>query len=99
MANNSKDTKIVDKYIAKYNAALNIHNNECQIQWNRFNALLVVNTIFVGLIGLTYNSDFTFPTLLNFLLKLLPLAGLLICYWWWKVTMKGFYWIHKWIEL
>ncbi len=89
---------IKTKYLeTKYNAALELHNSECQIQWNRFSAMLVANTILIGFMGFTYSKDFVFPLFIRLFLVASPILGIIICIWWYKVTMKGFAWIKFWI--
>lgn len=46
----------------QYNAAVNMRIAEAQIQWDRYSAMLVVNTIFIGFIGFTFSSEFTYLT-------------------------------------
>lgn len=79
----------------KYQAALSLFTSEGQIQWSRYNAMLVVNTILFGLISL---KDFTFPDFFQFLFRLLPIFGLILCYSWHRMTERGFVWMNHWIS-
>lgn len=55
------DVEDLENARIKYSSVLDLKNSEGEIQWNRYNAMLVVNTIFIGFIGFTYNKDFSFP--------------------------------------
>ena len=77
----------------KYQASLDLFKSEGQIQWSRYSTMLIVNTIFVGLISTTYNNSIFFKQNLLFM----PLAGILLCVLWFLMTKKGFVWINFWI--
>lgn len=79
----------------KYQAALSLFASEGQIQWSRYNAMLVVNTILVGLI--TLNRDFNFPKFFQILFLLAPIFGFILCILWHRMTDRGFVWMNHWI--
>lgn len=79
----------------KYQAALSLFTSEGQIQWSRYNAMLVVNTILFGLISL---KDFTFPNVFQILFRFSPIFGLILCYSWHRMTVRGFVWMNHWIS-
>lgn len=82
----------------KYQAALGLKVSESQIQWDRYNVILIVNTVLLGLIGLNYSGDYKeLPTLFKNLLVYLPLIGIFICILWFLMTWRGFKWSHFWI--
>lgn len=81
----------------KYSSVLNLKNSEGEIQWNRYSAMLVVNTIFIGFIGFTYNKDFSFPWFFKIIFWLIPVLGLLLCHLWHKMTERGFMWSEFWM--
>ncbi len=81
----------------KYSSVLDLKNSEGEIQWNRYNAMLVVNTIFIGFIGFTYNKDFSFPWFFKIIFWLTPVLGLLLCHLWYKMTERGFMWSEFWM--
>lgn len=58
----------------KYQAALDLFKSEGQIQWTRYSAMLLVNTVVIGLIGFAKNIKFHgFFQQLN---QFIPLLGL-----------------------
>lgn len=82
----------------KYQEALSLFRSEGQIQWNRYGAMLIINTIFIGLIGFTYSKDFYFPIFFKILFRLIPLLGLFLCHLWHQMTERGFIWMEFWIS-
>lgn len=82
----------------KYQEALSLFASEGQIQWSRYSAILVINTIFIGLIGFTYSKDFNFSFLFERLFQLAPLLGLFLCHLWHQMTVRGFIWMNFWIS-
>lgn len=83
-----------DKAIAKYQVAVNKNVSEGEILWNRYNAILVFNTILITGIGISYQDNINLP----FEVRLfLPISGLITCCLWGFMTYRGFRWIHKWI--
>ena len=74
----------------KYQAAIDLFIHEGQVQWNRYNAMLVVNTALFGLITLSKGL----PPILIFLS---PIFGLILCNYWKGMTMRGFTWMSHWI--
>lgn len=54
---------------SEYDICVNMRIAESQIQWERYNAILVVNTIFIGLIGFTFSKEFNVPVLVKQLLS------------------------------
>lgn len=98
MDNNKKLNKEeLENVRTKYSNAINIHNSEGQIQWVRYSAMLVINTVLVGLIGFAYSKDFRFPAPLKVMFLLTPLFGILLCAKWRRMSERGFYWINHWI--
>ena len=98
MDNNKKLNKEESENIrTKYSNAINLHNSEGQIQWLRYSAMLVINTVLVGLIGFAYSKDFRFPALLKVMFLLIPFFGILLCDKWGMMSKRGFYWINHWI--
>lgn len=79
----------------KYQTAINIFNSEGQIQWGRYNAMLVVNSLLLTLTGILSKNDFQIPVLI---VEIAPIVGLVFCYLWFKMTKNGFYWINHWIS-
>ncbi|HUD20336.1 MAG TPA: hypothetical protein VMR81_07880 [Patescibacteria group bacterium] len=79
--------------IAKYQVAINKNISESEILWNRYNALLVFNSILITAIGFSYQGNLNLPLLV---VASLPIAGLLSCYLWFIVTLRGFQWIKFW---
>ena len=93
-----KDHEDLENARVKYNAVLNLKASEGDIQWNRYNAMLVVNTIIIGFISFTYNKDFNFPIFFRILFWLIPLFGFLFSIVWYKMTERGFMWTRFWID-
>jgi len=81
---------------SKYQASVNLFMSEGQIQWSRYSAILVVNTVLIGLIGFRYSTGIKFPNSLTVVFDLTPIFGLLLCYWWLRMTERGFTWMNFW---
>lgn len=79
----------------KYQVALDLFKSEGQIQWTRYSAMLLVNTVFIGLIG--FAKDIKFHGFFQQLIQL-PLLGLILCYLWFRMTHSGFTWMKFWIS-
>lgn len=84
-----------DKIIAKYNVAINKNTSESEIQWNRYNAMLLFNTILFTAIGFVYREGLVFS---KTIVVYLPIAGLASCLFWFAMTLRGFQWINYWIK-
>lgn len=82
----------------KYSSTIGLKCSEGEIQWNRYNAMLVANTIIIGLISFTFNRDFNFPVGFKVIFWLTPMLGLLLCKYWYQVTDRGFIWSHFWMK-
>lgn len=93
MANNSQENARI-----KYSAVLSLKASEGEIQWNRYNAMLVVNTLIIGFIGFSYNEKYAYSFLIRGLLFFTPLLGILLCIMWHKMTDRGFMWTKFWIN-
>ena len=78
----------------KYQMTLNLFSSEGQIQWNRYNAMLAVNVIILGLSS--FNST-SFPITLQLLYRFSPIFGLILCHLWYRMTARGFMWMNHWI--
>ncbi len=82
--------------ILGYEKAIDLFISEGNFLWPRFNTMLTVQTIFLGIMGLfiTNNSDFlqspTFLILFSFL-------GIVICILWFFMTQKGFTFLNFYI--
>lgn len=79
-----------------YQSAVNMRIAESQIQWARYSAILVVNTIFIGLLGFTYSKEFAIPIIIQ---QLLPLLGIVLCLLWFRMTKRGFMWVKFWTDM
>lgn len=79
---------------AEYEASISMRISESQIQWERYNSMLVVNTIVIGLIGFT-GGEFRIPLLVK---QTLPVIGILLCLLWSQMTKRGFMWTRFWTE-
>jgi len=84
-----------DKAIVKYQIAVDKNISESEVLWNRFNAILVFNSILIAAIGLTYQDNILLPHLINIFL---PIIGITSCVIWFFVTYRGFRSIYQWIE-
>ena len=83
------------KFVSEYKTSVNMRISEAQIQWERFNAMLVINTIFIGLIGFTFSNDFKIPIIIQ---KFIPLIGIFLCILWYRMTARGFMWTRFWTK-
>lgn len=82
----------------KYSSVLTMKASEGEIQWSRYNAMLVANTIIIGLISFTYTKDSIFPLLLQIIFWFAPFLGILLCIVWHKMTERGFSWTKFWTD-
>lgn len=81
----------------KYSSVLNIKNSEGEIQWNRYNAMLLANTIFITLISFSNNnSSRIFISKIMF--WIMPILGLVLCHLWRQMTERGFMWGRFWMK-
>ena len=78
---------------SQYEACVNMRIAEGQIQWERYNAMLVINTIFMGFVGFTFSKEFNIPNLIKLTL---PFLGILLCLLWLQMTQRGFMWVIFW---
>ena len=84
--------------IVKYQSALDRSAYEGNVLWSRYSAILIVNTIFIAIIGFSYSNEFDGTILQNYLFKIIaPILGLILCYLWYQVTNRGFIWMTHWI--
>lgn len=97
MSSDSKEVELENARI-KYSAVLSLKSSEGEIQWSRYNAMLVINTIIIGFLGLAYNDGFYFPRLFNILFLLIPIIGIIICFAWYQMTNRGFFWTKFWMK-
>lgn len=81
---------------SEYEACIDMRIAESQIQWERYNAMLVVNTIFIALMGFTFDPKFKVPILVE---QILPPLGIVLCYLWIQMTKRGFMWVKFWTDL
>ncbi len=92
------DSNYSDNIRVKYQAAITLKDSESQIQWSRYSAILVINTLLIGLIGLNDNEKNIIHTDFVELLQYIPLIGIFICILWLITTWKGFKWSQFWIK-
>ena len=82
-----------------YQVAATIWAYEEQLIWSRFNAKLVANSIVLTVIGVVISSQQELPI---FTIGM-PIAGLILCVFWFLLTKRGFgmydYWIASTREL
>ncbi len=93
--NSPNKNNITEKAIAKYQIAINKNISESEVQWNRYNAILVFNSILLTAIGLSYQNNINLPGLI---VIFFPVAGLINCCLWYSMTSRGFQWIENWIS-
>ncbi|MEK7186375.1 MAG: hypothetical protein AAB675_03345 [Patescibacteria group bacterium] len=79
----------------KYQAAMSMSSFEGEVQWSRYSAILLVNTIFIAIIGFSYGIEFKGSYRL--FRTVAPLLGLLLCFLWYQMTDRGFIWMNHWI--
>lgn len=79
----------------RYQASKDMRIAESQIQWERFSSMLIVNTIFIGLLGFTYSNEFEIPIIIQFLI---PVLGIVLCLLWQRMTSRGFMWVKFWTD-
>lgn len=99
MADNKTDKSIdLENARVKYQVAIDKNISESEIQWSRYNAILFFNSILIAAIGFVYDNAFVGNILFKESLALfLPLFGLIICFLWLQMTIRGFQWIDHWI--
>src|SRR5690349_393239 len=78
-----------------YQVAVSLWMYEGGLIWSKYNSMLVVNSLILGVIGITRNIKGT-PGILSLGL---PIAGVLLCIAWLQLTKRGFeqhsYWISS----
>lgn len=84
-----------DNQKSEYEMSVNMRIAESQIQWERFNAMLVINTILIGFIGFTYSNEFKIPTIIQLFL---PPMGIFLSILWMRMTNRGFMWTKFWTD-
>lgn len=97
-----------------YQAAITIWTYQGDLNWNRFNVMLVANSIILAIVGVAFTSQHPLPMLtvtlpilglvsLPVFTALLPLLGLVLCVAWFLLTMHGYdfqaYWADSALEL
>ena len=93
-----KDPVDVENARTKYSAALSLKNSEGEIQWNRYNAILLANTIIIGLFSFVLDNNLKLSFLLNIILWATPLFGIYLCFVWFRMTARGFMWTKFWMD-
>lgn len=93
----NRENQDLENARVKYTSVLSIKNSEGEIQWNRYNAILVANTIFVSLFSFAANSDGSAP-ILKIVVWVIPIFGIVLCFLWYIVTKRGFLWSTFWIK-
>ena len=93
---NDKKTALENAKI-KYQIAIDKNISESDILWARFNTMLTFNAIFIALITFFFSKDTTIN--IPILPILLPIFGMLFCFYWYSVTYRGFHWIDFWITI
>jgi hypothetical protein len=94
----NKNESDIENARVKYSSVIDLKNTEGQIQWSRYSAMLIANTIFIGFIGYKYSNGFCFPSIFNILFGLFPLLGLILCFSWYRMTRRGFMWTRFWMK-
>ncbi len=84
-----------DNQKSEYEISVNMRISESQIQWERFNAMLVINTILIGFIGFTYSTEFKIPIFIQLFLS--PM-GIVLSLLWMRMTNRGFMWTKFWTD-
>ena len=69
-----------------YQVAVDLWTYQGKINWDRYNVMLVANSIIAALIGVVFPSHHQFPGLMI----VLAVAALLLCLCWVLVTARGF---------
>lgn len=80
----------------EYQTAMSLFSSEGGIQWGRYSAMLVVNTILFTLARL--DVKLSSSGILQLSLKLIPLFGIILCFLWERMTRRGFEWMIFWIS-
>jgi hypothetical protein len=96
--NEVKRNSNLENIRTKYSCVINLKTSESEIVWNKYNAMLVINTIFIGFVGLKYNTGFSFSNFFNLIFLLVPIFGLFLCGYWWQITDRGYFWCDYWMD-
>jgi hypothetical protein len=70
-----------------YQTVLNLYIYEGNLTWNRYNVMLVANSIMIAGIFLLLSNISSFKLLSIFL----SIAGFILCVFWYKLTSQGFW--------
>lgn len=91
----TNDTNVAVQQNARvgYRAAVNLITYEGEGVWARFNVMLVANSIIMAVIGSALTSERVLPVLT----VCLPIAGVLLCAWWFVLLKRGFDYRRYWI--
>lgn len=94
----NKNNPGLDNIRIKYSNVLNLKTSEGEIQWNRYNAMLLANTIIIGFISTSYNSCSSIPQFFKLTFQFFPIFGLFLCNFWYQMTERGFMWTKFWMD-
>lgn len=83
----------IENIRTKYLSAIQLSISEGQIQWSRFNTILLINTILFAILGFTNLTD----TKISLLQSYIPIIGFTISFLWGIMTIRGFDWTTFWI--
>jgi amino acid permease len=77
-----------DEEVARigYEAALGLWTYQGTLNWNRFNVMLVANSIILAVVGISFTSQHPLPVFTI----LLPILGLVLCVAWFFLTVRGY---------
>ena len=97
MSENSKPTEGTnvtkeEKAWAGYQVAVDLWTYQGQLNWNRFNVMLVVNSLIIAIISSVFSSQRPSPYLVN----ALALGGIGLCVAWVLLTARGFDYHRYW---
>ncbi len=85
--------KLTDSQKLQYESSLKQLAYEGQLIWSRFNNVLVIQTILLGLVGVIFSGkNQLLGGNITFLIPL-SLIGLVTCFIWFQSTSRGFTWL------
>lgn len=76
-----------------YQVAVNLWIYQGQLNWHRFDIMLVANSIIIAGIVVSFSSQSGVPSLFA---NLLPIVGLFLCSVWAHITARGFVYHKYW---
>ena len=98
---NNNDEK--SNLLAAYQAAVDLKTYEGTLVWSRYGVMLTIHTGVIAVLGILNNNAKVVSSYESLVIPFMSIIGLVFCYWWYIVTVRGFatnkYWTYSAREL